>query len=519
MSLTIPTNRQAQLDTLSKIESDLATGASSVDLTCQRAALLDALGRTDDARHGYLDALAAAPDHADTLNGLGAQLYRTGYHSAARTTYTQAVRCHPTEPIGHVNLANLLLEDGDLPAARRHYELALQIAPDFPEAHQGLGNVLMVCGELAEAQHHWRLGYRDRVMNVWPHRGPGEPIRVLMLTSVANGNIPVRAILDDRVFAVTTVAMEFYTPEHVLPAHDLVLNAIGDADLCGTALEAAVDLLVDGTAAPVINQPSAVLRTGRQSNARRLGQIPGVVTPRCTLLRKTPLAGTCGSRILADHGFTFPVLLRTPGFHTGQHFVRVDSPRDLPSAVAALPGDVVLAIEFLDARGTDGKSRKGRVMIVDGQLYPLHWAISPNWKVHYFTAEMADCKQHRLEESRFLSDMSAFLGPLAAAALRSVVQRLDLDYGGIDFALGPDGQVLLFEANATMAIVPPPSETLWDYRRSAMDRALLAAKGMLMVRGRATQRALHQPAEGPAHHGASRHGPASARASGRAGGG
>ncbi len=181
------------------------------------------------------------------------------------------------------------------------------------------------------------------------------------------------------------------------------------------------------------------------------------------------------------------MLLRAPGFHTGRHFVRVDTSRDLRRAVAALPGEAVLAIEYLDARGADGNSRKGRVMIVDGKLYPLHWAISPDWKVHYFTAEMADCKQHRIEESRFLSDISAFLGPLAVTALESVVQQLGLDYGGIDFGLGPEGQVLLFEANASMAIVPPPLEPMWDYRRWAIDRALLATKGMLMVRGRAAE--------------------------------
>jgi hypothetical protein len=39
---------------------------------------------------------------------------------------------------------------------------------------------------------------------------------------------------------------------------------------------------------------------------------------------------------------------------------------DLPDAVSELPGDELLVIQYLDARGADGKSRKYRVMMVDG---------------------------------------------------------------------------------------------------------------------------------------------------------
>ena len=159
-------------------------------------------------------------------------------------------------------------------------------------------------------------------------------------------------------------------------------------------------------------------------------------------------------------------------------------PASFLRAVAALPGAALLAIEYIDATGADGKSRKGRVLIVDGQLYPLHWAISSNWKVHYFTAEMADCKDYRVEEARFLADMPAFIGPRAVAALTEIALRLDLDYGGIDFGIGADGQIVLFEANASMAIVPPPAEALWNYRSVAINRPLLATKGLLMARAR-----------------------------------
>ena len=148
-------------------------------------------------------------------------------------------------------------------------------------------------------------------------------------------------------------------------------------------------------------------------------------------------------------------------------------------AAAALPGDTLLAIQYLDARGRDGMARKYRVMIIDGALYPLHLAIASDWKVHYFTAAMAGSAAHREEERRFLDDMGATLGPRAMAALRGIAAALDLDYAGVDFALGREGELLLFEANATMALIPPEPDPVWDYRRRAVDHALAAAKRML----------------------------------------
>jgi len=174
--------------------------------------------------------------------------------------------------------------------------------------------------------------------------------------------------------------------------------------------------------------------------------------------------------------------VRPPGFHTGRHFVRVDGHAALREAATALPGDTLLAIAYLDARGPDGMARKYRVMCIDGVLYPLHLAISADWKVHYFTAAMAGDISHRAEERRFLEDMQGALGGRAMAALAGIAEVLGLDYAGIDFAIAPDGSVLLFEANATMVVHPPDPDPMWDYRRCAIDAVLKAVREMLQRR-------------------------------------
>ena len=129
--------------------------------------------------------------------------------------------------------------------------------------------------------------------------------------------------------------------------------------------------------------------------------------------------------------------------------------------------------------------------MIDGALYPLHLAISQDWKVHYFTADMADKPDHRLEEAKFLEDMPAMLGDKAMRAIEGIRDALGLDYAGIDFGLSADGEVLLFEANATMVIARPSDDPRWAYRRAAIDRVLDAVVAMIMRR-----RTTETPAQG-----------------------
>jgi hypothetical protein len=92
------------------------------------------------------------------------------------------------------------------------------------------------------------------------------------------------------------------------------------------------------------------------------------------------------------------------------------------------------------------------MIFIDREPYPYHLAISAHWMVHYFSADMAASAWKLDEERRFLQDPGAALGRRALAAIAAIGRQLDLEYGGIDFTLLPDGRVLAFEANATMLV-------------------------------------------------------------------
>ena len=181
-------------------------------------------------------------------------------------------------------------------------------------------------------------------------------------------------------------------------------------------------------------------------------------------------------------GFTFPLLLRSPAFHAGQHFELVNSAGDLPQTLAALPGAELYTIAFCDARGHDGWVRKYRVVFIDGEPYPIHLAIGRAWKVHYFSAAMAESPEHREEERHFLNDMETILGGVGMEALGAINDAMQLDYGGIDFGHDRAGRIIVFEANAAMAIHPPPVDARWDYRRQAHRLAIAAVRSMLVNR-------------------------------------
>jgi glutamate/tyrosine decarboxylase-like PLP-dependent enzyme len=478
---------------LRRIDERLLSDPGSVELRFRRASVLTDLGRFMEARNEYLKVLEREPSHQGALNSLGRVLAATGHRRAAEIVYREAAARHPNDPTSRANLGMFLLEESErLEArekgqqsqqlkreAREQFEQALKLSPGFEKAHEGMSYLGGELGDAPKAAWHRREAFRNRAVIPLPYRGRCAPVPVLYLASTTGGNAPLERLLDDRIFQRFVVLPEYHDRRAPLPPHQMVVNAIGDVEVASGALEAAQSLLTL-TTAPVINPPAAVLATSRGNNAQRFSGMPGVVTPLTVTLTHGQLSDSDAPATLARLGLAFPILLRAPGFHTGMNFLRVDNPAALPAALSELPGAELIAMRYLDARGADGKSRKYRVITIAGQLYPLHLAISSRWKIHYFTAEMAENSTHRAEDAAFLEDMPAALGPVAMVALERLQSLLGLDYGGFDFGLNSRGEVLLFEANAAMRVIPPDRDARWNYRWPAYQRICAAVREMLI---------------------------------------
>lgn len=386
------------------------------------------------------------------------RLHRAGKSEDAFELALEAAQRFPQSSLALTNAGYFYILRGEPARALHLYESAVRANPQNAEARRGLAVAKNQCGIAAQG---------DSVTTV-PFRGTGVPVRVLVPITLGSGNVVTERLFDDRVFAVTKLAVELHPPGDPLPTHDVVFNAVGDADSSADALAKTRTLLAT-TRKRVLNDPDFVERTGRAEQAQRLAGIEGVVVPAIASIVRddAPKARP-------------PILLRAPGYHAGEHFVRVDGAEDLDAGLAQLPGERLFAIEFLDTCDASGAYTKYRVMAVDGRLYPLHLAISRDWKVHYFSAQMAAQPAYREREAAFLREPAAVLGEHAWAALGRIVQMLEMDYAGIDFTLDERGAVVVFESNATMAVRYPPEDPMWAYRRPAVDAVLDAVAQMLL---------------------------------------
>jgi hypothetical protein len=440
------------------------------DLLEAARAFLDR-GDVASAKELYLRLLLRDRYHHDAMLGLAEVFVAVADFASANVVLTQAVARHATSSAARSALGGVLLELDDLDGARDAFTASLRLNPVQRKAWAGLGVVSERAGDFANADRAWREAFHDGDPAISTYRGQGAPVRVLLLRSAVDGNIPLTAVLDDRIFQWITLFVESFDEGMRLPPHAVVFNAVGNADLRTRALDKA-EAVLRATTAPVINHPTGVRHTGRARIADRLRHVPGIVTPRMLVRRRDALEG--------DLGLGWPILVRSLGFHTGEHFVKVEDPADLSAALATLPGDELLVIEYLDTRGDDGVFRKYRVLTIDGGLYPLHLAAARDWKVHYFTADHRS--EFQRQEREFLENPQAALGSDAVAALQRAARALAFDYGGIDFALDRRNRVVVFEANPTMTIVLPSTDPDQAYRRDAAERAIGATRAMISDR-------------------------------------
>ena len=447
----------------------------------ERARLLTRMGRLQEAKDAYIEILKKDPNQFASFVNLGAILVELRHRQPALKVFREIARRFPESPLGPLNIARVLYEMGATKQARAQYEAMLRVFPNHADAHYGFSDLLMEQHEYALSMEHRRKGFENQPWTFSHYRGEKEPVRLLLLGTAHGGNSPIQRCLDDRIFLTAVTYTDFYNDSIPFPPHQLVINAISEVDRCGNALDVA-ERMLERVTVPVLNAPAKIRVTGREDSTRLLGAIEGVVAPRTVTLSRAELAGREAVSMLEERGLAFPILVRAPGYHGGAHFSKVDRAEDLASVVAELPGEELTVIQYLDAREQDGKIRKCRVMMIGGKLYPLHKAVSDQWKIHYFSSQMADSPGHRAEEAAFLEDMPAVLGPRAMRALKQIQETLGLDYAGADFSLGRTGEVLLFEANATMTAAPPEPGAQWDYRRDAVKNIRAAVQEMILAR-------------------------------------
>jgi hypothetical protein len=221
----------------------------------------------------------------------------------------------------------------------------------------------------------------------------------------------------------------------------------------------------------VVNRPEAVLKTTRDQVDRRLTGIPSLHVPKI-IRQHNPKPGAA-SVAVTRAGLNYPLIVRLAGTHTGKIVGVVDGPDQLDAACAG-PGQFILT-EFVDFKSEDGLYRKYRLWSFGGTAIFRHMIVTDSWNVHVKERENFMASRPGLieEEMRLLERPEGAFPKIVNDVFTAVQERMGLDFFGMDFGLDRQGEVVLFEANATMSFFPLERPPFFNYlakiRRPAQD--------------------------------------------------
>ena len=153
--------------------------------------------------------------------------------------------------------------------------------------------------------------------------------------------------------------------------------------------------------------------------------------------------------------------------------------RRVPLAFAAHPAGEFYLAPFVDYSSPDGQFRKYRIVLVDGQPFICHLAISSHWMVHYLNAGMDDSADKRAEEAAGMAHFDEGFARRHAAALADIDARIGLPYLGIDCAETQDGRLLIFEVDNAMVVHAMDDPAKYPYKAPVMDKVFRAFEAML----------------------------------------
>jgi tetratricopeptide (TPR) repeat protein len=423
----------------------------------------------------------ADPLIAASLDELATSLAQSGDHEGAQRHWEAALALLQQRP--GARLAPLLTKLGmskrqqrDPDSAIACFTAALRHDADYATARHNLAATLTRLGRHAEAKPHRDTALRQQ--NIFLQPGPAPHPAILILSISDDGNVPLDHLLPESAFTRIWWFIDHATNPltTALPPYDIVFNAIGDPDMSAAA-DAKLAAFIANCPKPILNDPARVALTRRDRLPRLLHGIAGALVPPVVRIDNHPAPAGIVQHA-AQSGLHLPLLLRPAGSHGGAGLLRIDDWHDLTEA-ALQPAASWYITPFHDCRAPDGYTRKYRAIFVNRKPYPYHLAISPHWLVHYFSADMEAHAWKLQEEAAFLENPEAALGATAYAALAEIGKRIDLDYCGIDFTRTPDGQLLVFEANATMLVHPESGASKLAYKNAAIGRITRAVRGLI----------------------------------------
>ena len=444
---------------------------------CSFADLHLRCGQHQTAIELYLQALKLNPRHWAARANMVHALMAAKQYLIAKAILIELKGERPQDAsIPHL-LGKTLFELNDIEPAIASFREAVALNPRDAESINWIGAIKQSLGDNEAAQTAYAEAARIEPLIRRPSARQPAEFRVLALYAPFGGNTPTEYLFQDAFFDTDTLSLfsdRAYDTAALAQNVHLVVNLVSDADQTEALLPLAADL-VDRFGLPVVNHPRKVQQTTRDAVAILLGGIPGCRVPQA--LRLKAGADRAEPALKAIVPFASSCLARPVGTHGGDDFEKVDDLAALSAFLSQRPDHDHYLIEYIDYVSSDGHFRKYRFIFVDDQVLPYHLCIGREWKLHHINTDMAHQPWMQQEEAAFLDDAAAVFGPAQMQALRDIRERVGLDYFGIDCGLDREGNVVVFEVNASMLVHARNEGFL--YKDPAVRRIKLAYDAML----------------------------------------
>jgi len=409
------------------------------------------LGNVQAAVTLYVEALKLDPAHWPSLTNLVHALMAARQFEMAKGLLTDLVAARPQDGTLHHQLGKVSFELNDMEAALMHFQAALEINPRDAESLYWTGAIRQKLDDNEAAQAAYAAAARIQpLIRRSAAKAPAE-FRVLALYAPFAGNTPAEYLFSQAAHDTDTLSLLEDSEVDIagLGEVQLVVNLISDADQGGAVLPLAARLAAS-LGKPVINDPAKIQRTTRDAVADLLPGIAGCRIPRIMrLAAQSDVSATTLAKLLP---FSFPVLARPAGTHGGDDFEKIGDLEALARFLSEQPDSDHYVIEYVDTASADGHFRKYRFIYVGGQVLPYHLAIGADWKLHHDNTDMATHAWMQEEEAAFLNAPTSVFSAENYRALDAIRERIGLDFFGIDCGLDRDGNLVVFEVNASMLV-------------------------------------------------------------------
>lgn len=254
--------------------------------------------------------------------------------------------------------------------------------------------------------------------------------------------------------------------QETAPVPDILVSNVVEGEVLGDpSLRKALRDAANRWGMKCINGPEAAYHTARDKIQELFADESDILAPRTLFYRFEPETAIPNKIKRVEGDFDLPVIIRPPFFQDGVGMTLCHSTTELAAAIETLDNDFFV-ISFIDNRREGKFYRKIRAAWIADKLHLVRMDHGDHWMLHGHRN-----KPHRIEFFRnhpqFLDEEisvcrepESYLGDRAMRALKTIRSKMDLDYFGIDFDVMPDGQLLLFEANAAMNMLNKPNVKL-----------------------------------------------------------